>query len=121
MVSSPVGVAPVVASEPRPPDAVMPEHCPACVLCRDHVGFIADRAPEEPAEDPGSLPDHDPSACGCEDGRPCPACRLASERDALSARLAVLHRAVADLIARNGYCAVCERYAPFHLVGCPMG
>lgn len=91
------------------------------MLCREHVGFdVPVEDPVDP-EDPGDRPDHDPATCSCSAVKPCPACRLAVERDAVVAKLAVLSRAVAALIARNGFCVVCERYAPFHLVGCAMG
>lgn len=91
------------------------------MLCRDHVDLVAvEDDPPDPL-DPGDEPDHDPATCSCSAARPCPACRLAVDRDAAVAKLAVVSRAVAALIARNGFCAVCERYAPFHLVGCVMG
>lgn len=91
------------------------------MLCRDHVEF-SDLEEDHPDPlSPGELPDHDAATCSCSAASPCPACRLADERDVAVAKLAILSRAVAALIARNGFCVVCERYAPFHLVGCAMG
>jgi hypothetical protein len=103
-------------------EPVRPEHCADCVLCREHVDLtFQDEDDPSDLSDPGGEPDHDPATCACEDARPCPACRLAAERDALAVKLTVLSRAIAAMIARNGFCVVCERYAPFHTMGCVMG
>ena len=102
------------------PEPVRPEHCPNCVLCRDHVELTIEVDDHPDPVDPGGEPDHDPVTCACDNTRPCPACRVAAERDALAAKLAVLSRAVAAMITRNGFCVVCERYAPFHTMGCEM-
>lgn len=90
------------------------EDCERCVRCDDHREI-------EIADDGGEESEHDPAECGCNVGRPCAGCKLVAERDLATADLKVMASAIKAMIERNGYCVVCEKYAPWHLITCIMG
>ena len=111
------------------------EACSDCIYCtrhRDVAGESDDTAepicefckPGEPCEECRDPADHDVALCGCPVWAPCDRCRSACSVDEdrrMQAELKMLRAGIRALIDRNGFCAVCERYAPMHLVSCPMG
>lgn len=116
--------------------------CPACVPCAEHLeypdGRVSDNHHDEgehectansadPCDNCRELDrqaEHDVAECGCPVYAPCEACVAACEADdhkKLQAELKVLKAGILAMISRNGFCVVCERYAPMHMVFCPMG
>jgi hypothetical protein len=89
------------------------QNCDDCVRCELH------REPVE-IDDGGEETAHDPAECGCNVGRPCSGCKLTAERDLALADLDVALAAIKSMIGRNGFCVVCEKYAPWHLMTCIM-
>lgn len=94
--------------------------CPNCIPCAEHA------LDEDDDEDEG--PEHE---CTANSADPCDNCRKldkqAEDEQRESERLAAVDAdfklilaGVKRLIERNGYCVVCERYAPFHLIDCPI-
>jgi len=91
--------------------------CPRCIPCSDCF-----------SEGEGDGPEHE---CAVNNADPCDNCRnLDKEADAAAREVERLSAIDADfrpildgvkrLIETNGYCVVCEKYAPFHLIGCPV-
>jgi hypothetical protein len=89
-----------------------------CLVCREVDGedesICEFCVPCEECRDPA---DHDVALCSCPVWAPCERCRLAYSADEnrrLQAELKMLRAGVRAMIDRNGFCVVCERYAPMH-------
>jgi hypothetical protein len=116
-----------------------PVRCPDCIYCMEHRDLSRDGdvyssdlnesicefcKPGEPCEECRDPADHDVALCGCPVWAPCGRCLAACSVDEdrrMQAELKMLRAGIRSLIERNGFCVVCERYAPMHMVSCPMG